>query len=486
VAARRLWAGAVPGRTSRSPAALPAARPEKACRPVSTPTQRYPHLAGRTAGRRTIFHRGRGRIDRSAVAAGGFGRGWHRGPVHDHVPEGPIYAGLTVAAATRPQLLILDEPVAALDPLARCTFLQNLMDSVAELQATVILSAHLLGDLERACDHLVCHRTHVSALAICASKSEIRQPGICFVLNLDSIIRDWHDPPLIWVSFPEQVRDNLRVRVRQLQFFTSAQMAVMRDRTARQNYSAEAEEFRREHARHREWGLVQRHGEKLRRLRNSRRDSQAASMAEGQGDAHPACPEPALLEQQVRPTPAAGAATGREVSRRRGRRNTPPGPARQRPRGRTGPSRPTTAETDRTGPARNTGSNRPGNGRASPAVRSHRAVLAVYPIPTVNYSPRNAYASRGLAAPASNAHLRRPPRKEHPARPPPWNGAFIASPALPPADPDGAQSAGSNPGRPARPSMTGVVIDAKRGPGRWSAPWHRHDARRTCAVPAGG
>ncbi|WP_438872152.1 serine hydrolase [Paractinoplanes rishiriensis] len=62
---------------------------------------------------------------------------------------------LTVAAARRPQLLIFDEPVAALDPLARRAFLQNLMDSVAELEATVILSSHLLGDLQRVCDHLV-------------------------------------------------------------------------------------------------------------------------------------------------------------------------------------------------------------------------------------------------------------------------------------------------------------------------------------------
>jgi len=62
---------------------------------------------------------------------------------------------LTVATAKRPQLLIFDEPVAALDPLARRTFLQNLMESVADLQATVILSSHLLGDLERVCDHLV-------------------------------------------------------------------------------------------------------------------------------------------------------------------------------------------------------------------------------------------------------------------------------------------------------------------------------------------
>ncbi|WP_217239276.1 ABC transporter ATP-binding protein [Streptomyces sp. AC555_RSS877] len=62
---------------------------------------------------------------------------------------------LTIAAAKRPELLIFDEPVAALDPLARRGFLQNLMEFVAELEASVILSSHLLGDLERICDHVV-------------------------------------------------------------------------------------------------------------------------------------------------------------------------------------------------------------------------------------------------------------------------------------------------------------------------------------------
>jgi ABC-2 type transport system ATP-binding protein len=62
---------------------------------------------------------------------------------------------LTVAAAKRPELLILDEPAAALDPLARDTFLGDLLASVAELGATAILSSHLLSDVARACDHLI-------------------------------------------------------------------------------------------------------------------------------------------------------------------------------------------------------------------------------------------------------------------------------------------------------------------------------------------
>ena len=62
---------------------------------------------------------------------------------------------LTIAAAKRPQLMIFDEPVSALDPLARRAFLQSLMEFVAELDVSVILSSHLLGDLERVCDHLI-------------------------------------------------------------------------------------------------------------------------------------------------------------------------------------------------------------------------------------------------------------------------------------------------------------------------------------------
>jgi len=62
---------------------------------------------------------------------------------------------LTIAAAKRPQLLIFDEPVAALDPLARRAFLQNLMEVVVEINTSIILSSHLLSDLERVADYLV-------------------------------------------------------------------------------------------------------------------------------------------------------------------------------------------------------------------------------------------------------------------------------------------------------------------------------------------
>jgi ABC-type multidrug transport system ATPase subunit len=62
---------------------------------------------------------------------------------------------LTLALAKRPRLLLLDEPVASLDPLARREFLQSLMGGVADEGTTVMLSSHLLGDLERVCDHII-------------------------------------------------------------------------------------------------------------------------------------------------------------------------------------------------------------------------------------------------------------------------------------------------------------------------------------------
>jgi ABC-2 type transport system ATP-binding protein len=62
---------------------------------------------------------------------------------------------LTLAVAKRPELLILDEPVASLDPLARREFLQDLVEAIAEWDLSVVLSSHLVSDLERVCDWLI-------------------------------------------------------------------------------------------------------------------------------------------------------------------------------------------------------------------------------------------------------------------------------------------------------------------------------------------
>jgi hypothetical protein len=55
----------------------------------------------------------------------------------------------------------------------------------------------------------------------------------------------------------------------QMSLFSRAEVTAMRDRTASRNYSATRDEFRREHERHRAWGLRRRHAEKLRRIREA-------------------------------------------------------------------------------------------------------------------------------------------------------------------------------------------------------------------------
>jgi ABC-2 type transport system ATP-binding protein len=63
--------------------------------------------------------------------------------------------GLSIVLAKRPQLLLLDEPMAALDPLARREFLASLTAAVADRGLSVVISSHLLHDLERISDHLI-------------------------------------------------------------------------------------------------------------------------------------------------------------------------------------------------------------------------------------------------------------------------------------------------------------------------------------------
>jgi ABC-2 type transport system ATP-binding protein len=62
---------------------------------------------------------------------------------------------LVLALAKHPELILLDEPTASLDPLARREFLQILMEFVVNDGATVVLSSHNVPDLERVCDHVV-------------------------------------------------------------------------------------------------------------------------------------------------------------------------------------------------------------------------------------------------------------------------------------------------------------------------------------------
>jgi ABC-2 type transport system ATP-binding protein len=62
---------------------------------------------------------------------------------------------LPLTLATRPKLLLLDEPLAALDPLARRTFLGTLAEAASGGELTIVLSSHLIADIEQLCDHLI-------------------------------------------------------------------------------------------------------------------------------------------------------------------------------------------------------------------------------------------------------------------------------------------------------------------------------------------
>ncbi len=65
------------------------------------------------------------------------------------------HVATSLALGKRPDLLLLDEPVANLDPVARLALLEELMSVVAEDGLTVVFSANALADVERVCEHIV-------------------------------------------------------------------------------------------------------------------------------------------------------------------------------------------------------------------------------------------------------------------------------------------------------------------------------------------
>jgi ABC-2 type transport system ATP-binding protein len=78
---------------------------------------------------------------------------------------------LALALAKRPRLLLLDEPVAALDPLARRDFFVVLSEAAAGGDLTVLLSSHLVSDLDRVCDHLIL--LAAAEVQLCGDMAEI-------------------------------------------------------------------------------------------------------------------------------------------------------------------------------------------------------------------------------------------------------------------------------------------------------------------------
>jgi ABC-2 type transport system ATP-binding protein len=66
---------------------------------------------------------------------------------------------LTLVLAKRPELFLLDEPMANLDPLARREFLGSMFEACHEAGATIVYSSHAVAELERVCDYLIVLRT---------------------------------------------------------------------------------------------------------------------------------------------------------------------------------------------------------------------------------------------------------------------------------------------------------------------------------------
>jgi ABC-2 type transport system ATP-binding protein len=62
---------------------------------------------------------------------------------------------LTIALARRPELLVLDEPLAALDPLARADFMQSVREAVAEDRISAVFSTHVVAELGQVAEHLI-------------------------------------------------------------------------------------------------------------------------------------------------------------------------------------------------------------------------------------------------------------------------------------------------------------------------------------------
>src|SRR5207245_3478636 len=75
-------------------------------------------------------------------------------------------AGLLIALAHRPELLVLDEPSSGLDPIVRRDILGAVIRTIAHEGRTVLFSSHLLEEVERVADHVAL--IHQGKIVLCA------------------------------------------------------------------------------------------------------------------------------------------------------------------------------------------------------------------------------------------------------------------------------------------------------------------------------
>jgi ABC-2 type transport system ATP-binding protein len=90
-------------------------------------------------------------------------------------------AGLLVALAHRPDLLVLDEPSSGLDPIVRRDILSAIIRTIADEGRTVLFSSHLLDEVERVSDHVAL--IHRGQVALCASLDAIKEDHRCVTLR---------------------------------------------------------------------------------------------------------------------------------------------------------------------------------------------------------------------------------------------------------------------------------------------------------------
>jgi ABC-2 type transport system ATP-binding protein len=96
-------------------------------------------------------------------------------------------AGLLIALAYRPELLVLDEPSSGLDPIVRRDILGAVMRTIADEGRTVLFSSHLLDEVERVADHvtMISQGRIVLSAPLAEIKASHRAGGR--VLSLDEI-----------------------------------------------------------------------------------------------------------------------------------------------------------------------------------------------------------------------------------------------------------------------------------------------------------
>jgi ABC-2 type transport system ATP-binding protein len=114
-------------------------------------------------------------------------------------------AGLLVALAHRPELLVLDEPSSGLDPIVRRDILEAIIRAIADEGRTVLFSSHLLNEVERVSDHVTMinkgkivfsaplddiKETH-RFLTLHFAKAQSRPPELAGVLTWEGAGHEW-------------------------------------------------------------------------------------------------------------------------------------------------------------------------------------------------------------------------------------------------------------------------------------------------------